>query len=76
MTIGDRKVFRFYKSEIGEVGGDDHWEDIAQTIEWGIKPLSNVEQAFGGYSFGSLSGSFPLIPQAVCPATSMSSRSH
>ncbi len=67
ITIGDRKVFRFYKSEIGEVGGNDAWEDITQTIEWGIKPLSNVEQQFGGYAIGALSGSFPLDPASGAP---------
>ncbi|MET0648648.1 MAG: hypothetical protein ABW208_18715 [Pyrinomonadaceae bacterium] len=62
VTIGDRKVFRFYKSEIGKVGGEEHWEDITQVIEWGSRPLSPREQQFGGYAAGALSGSFPLDP--------------
>ena len=59
VTIADRKVFRFYRSEIGEVGGEDGWPDIGQVIEWG-NPLSSVEQNFESYSIGPLSGGFPL----------------
>ncbi len=59
VTIADRKVFRYYKSEIGEVGGHDSWPDIEQVIEWG-NPLSQIEQQFGGYSLGNMKAEFAL----------------
>lgn len=62
ITIGGRRVFRFYKSEIGEVGGEDFWEDLTQTIEWDGGALSPREQQFGGYVVGAPSGSFALAP--------------
>lgn len=61
VTIGKARVFRFYKSEIGNVNGEDFWEDLTQVIEWG-RPLSTREQQFGGYAAGALAGSFPLDP--------------
>jgi hypothetical protein len=49
------------------VGGEDHWEDITQVIEWGSKPLSTREQLFGGYAAGALAGSFALDPASTTP---------
>jgi hypothetical protein len=59
VAIGDRKVLRYYKNEIGEASGSDSWPDLTQVIEWG-NPLSSVEQAFGSYFVGDLKGEFPL----------------
>jgi len=59
VTIADRRVFRYYRSEIGEAGGEDYWPDIGQVIEWG-NPLSSIEQQFGSYSLGNLKDEFPL----------------
>ncbi|HYD41535.1 MAG TPA: hypothetical protein VEB43_11975 [Anaeromyxobacter sp.] len=59
VAIADRKVFRYYRNEIGAAGGSDVWPDIGQVIEWG-NPLSTVEQQLGSYQAGSLSGEFPL----------------
>jgi hypothetical protein len=67
ISIGDQKVFRYYKNEIGNVGGNDSWPDIEQVIEWG-RPLSNIEQSFGSYSEGSLAGAFAIDPSNADPA--------
>jgi hypothetical protein len=61
VTIGNRRVFRFYKNEIGKANGNDRWEDLTQVIEW-RNQLSPREVEFGGYSIGELTGSFPLDP--------------
>jgi|SRR5215213_1397571 len=60
IAIGDRKVFRYYKNEIGDPGNDT-WDDIEQVIEWG-KELSNSEKSFGSYSEGNLTGAFAIDP--------------
>ncbi len=59
VAIGDRKVFRYYKNEIGRAGGEDSLPDLTQVIEWG-NPLSEVEREFGSYSLGDLTGTFAL----------------
>lgn len=59
VTIGSRKIFRYYKSEIGEAEGKDYWTDLGQVIEWG-RPLSQRERDFGSYSYGSMTGSFAV----------------
>jgi len=66
VTIQNRKVFRYYKSEIGEVSGEDHWPDLTQVIEWD-RPMSQLESQFGGYALGALSGFFPLEPASATP---------
>lgn len=67
VTIGTRKAYRFYKSEIGKANGEDYWEDLTQVIEWGGRPLSPREQNFGGYAIGKLADSFSLDPSAAVP---------
>lgn len=59
VSIADRKVYRLYRSEIGNVGGHDSWPDIEQVIEWG-SPLSSIEQDFGSYAIGNLRDEFAL----------------
>ncbi len=59
VAIGEQRVFRYYKNELGTVNGHDGWPDLTQVIEWG-NPLSPVEQQFGGYSIGAIQGSFVL----------------
>ncbi len=66
ITIGDRKVYRYYKSEIGKVGGQDFWPDKEQVIEWG-NPLSTRETDFGSYAVGELAGAFPVDPSNADP---------
>lgn len=62
IAIGDKKVFRYYKNEIGHPeGGDDTWSNIEQVIEWG-KELSDGEKAFGSYSIGKLTDAFAIDP--------------
>ncbi|MET0736224.1 MAG: hypothetical protein ABWY55_11375, partial [Microbacterium sp.] len=67
VTVGRTRVFRFYKSEIGEAGGEDVWEDLTQTIEWDGGALSPREQQFGGYVVGGLAGSIVLDPVGTNP---------
>lgn len=60
VAIGDRKVFRYFKNEIGKTqAGKDHWPDIGQVIEWG-NILTDIEVALGSYSLGNLADEFTL----------------
>lgn len=63
VTVAGQRVFRLYRSEIGEAGGEDYWPDLEQVIEWG-NPLSNVEKNFKGYMHGSLEGELALPASA------------
>ena len=64
VTIGNERVFRYFKSEIGNVGAEG-WELIGQTIEWGHPHpngnlLSPREIAFQSYIEGEIVGSIAL----------------
>lgn len=59
VTVADRKVFRYYKNEIGRAQGEESWPDLEQVIEWG-NPLSPRELAFKSYSIGGLAGSLAV----------------
>ncbi len=59
VTIANKKVFNYYKNEIGEFEGNDYWPDIKQVVEWG-RELTQEEKDLGSYLEGNLEGEVNL----------------
>lgn len=56
VTIGDKRVFTYYKNEVGDANGD-YWDERYQTVLWRYN-LHSSETAKGSFQSGFLNGEF------------------